>query len=81
MKLKIYIVLTIIFLIPFVMNICGKSIYLYVNVGEKDLVFASVIGIFHCAYADKLDFMEASLSLGELDYGGTEIIKSERINK
>ena len=81
MKTKIYIALIILFLIPFTVNIFGKSIYLYVNVGEKDIILASALGLFHCAIADKMDFSKDSLLPVEgYGYESTEIINGKRVN-
>ena len=82
MKLKLYILLSIILLIPFILNTLGKSTYLYINNGENDLILASSIGLFHCAYAEKIDFLEEQTQLFEKSFGysNTKISESETIN-
>ena len=67
-------------LTPFVMNLCGKSTCLFINVGDKDLVFGSSIGVCNLAYADKTDFPAPSLLPPDPEYGVIEIIKSKRVN-
>lgn len=56
-------------LIPFGFNLAGKSLYLYVDFGSKDLILGSSIGVSHNALAASYDGSESLGSYG-YDYGG-----------
>ena len=82
MKIKIYITLSVILIIPFLLNVIGKNTYLHINIGKKDIILASAIGVFHYGYADKMDFSDLSMTQFEesIGYTNSHIIKGETIN-
>lgn len=43
-------------LTPYIVNLLGWNVYLYLNLGEKDLILAAAQGLSHTAWADHSDF-------------------------
>lgn len=63
---------------PFGFNLVGKSLYLYIDFGTKELVLGSSIGVSHHAWADSFEptdtpydyyeeYMGTTYSLGPID--------------
>ena len=52
MRHFILIALTVVILIPFIINVLGWNLYTYINYGEKDLILASAQGTSHNAWAE-----------------------------
>jgi len=46
-------ILSIVILIPFLINILGWNLYTYINLGDKDLVLAAAQGLSHNALSEQ----------------------------
>ena len=45
-------ILTIVIVLPFLINLFGWNIYTYLNFGDRDLILASALGVSHNAWAE-----------------------------
>lgn len=49
-------VLLVLSFVPFLVNASGVSVFFYIDLGSKDLVFAASEGVSHNAFADSIDY-------------------------
>ena len=82
MKWKEVLIVTVfvLILIGYGCNFAGRSVYLYLNFGSRDLVVASSNGVSHMAISEHVEFVGPADTEDLLEYGGVDLTSTEILN-